>query len=81
LDEALRGLIDNTKLRRGYPLRSTRIIGRDAKFKDQALTAYVPVEWLKKGRNEIVVLELIKSGQDELHSIEKPILNMLGPSP
>ena len=42
-------------------------------------TLYVPVEWLKKGRNEIVILELIKSGQDQLHSLEKPILDRLGP--
>ncbi|HKZ65521.1 MAG TPA: beta-galactosidase, partial [Chitinophagaceae bacterium] len=32
-------------------------------------TVYVPVEWLKKGRNEIVVFELIKPGQDVLQGI------------
>jgi beta-galactosidase len=42
-------------------------------------TLYVPVEWLKKGANEIVVLELIKPEQQELHSVEKPILNVLNP--
>jgi beta-galactosidase len=41
-------------------------------------TLYVPVEWLKKGKNEVVVLELIKPEQEELHSLEKPILSMLG---
>lgn len=40
-------------------------------------TVYVPVEWLKKGRNEIVVLELIKAEQNTLRGIEKPILNSL----
>lgn len=40
-------------------------------------TLYVPVEWLKKGKNEVVVLELIKTEQDALHSLEKPILNVL----
>jgi len=40
-------------------------------------TLYVPVEWLKKGTNEVVVLELIKPGQEELHSLEKPILSVL----
>ena len=40
-------------------------------------TLYIPVEWLKKGKNEVVVLELIKPGQAELHSLEKPILNVL----
>jgi beta-galactosidase len=40
-------------------------------------TVYVPVEWLKKGRNEIAVLELLKPGENELTSLEKPILNLL----
>jgi len=40
-------------------------------------TIYVPVEWLKKGRNEIVVLELIKPQVSQLKSIEKPILEQL----
>jgi beta-galactosidase len=40
-------------------------------------TIYVPVEWLKKGRNEIVVLELLKPEQSQLKAIEKPILEQL----
>lgn len=40
-------------------------------------TVYVPVEWLKKGRNEIVVLELIKPAQAELKGISQPILDQL----
>lgn len=40
-------------------------------------TVYVPVEWLKKGRNEIVVLELLKPEQAHLEGIQKPILNRL----
>lgn len=40
-------------------------------------TVYVPVEWLKTGRNEIVVFELIKPEQNQLQGIEKPILNVL----
>jgi len=40
-------------------------------------TLYVPVEWLNKGSNDIVVLELIKPGQQELHSLAKPILDRL----
>jgi len=39
-------------------------------------TLYVPVEWLKKGTNEISVLELLKSG-DNLQAVEKPILGRL----
>lgn len=40
-------------------------------------TLYVPVEWLKKGTNEVVVLELIRPQQNELHSLEKPILDVV----
>ncbi|MFT3827488.1 MAG: beta-galactosidase [Chitinophagaceae bacterium] len=40
-------------------------------------TLYVPVEWLKKGSNEIVVFELIKPEQATLQSLEKPILSDL----
>ena len=40
-------------------------------------TLYVPVEWLKKGDNVIEVLELLKPGQNEIRSVEKPILNSL----
>ena len=40
-------------------------------------TLYLPAEWLKKGSNTIEVLELLKSGQNELTSLNKPILNEL----
>ena len=40
-------------------------------------TIYVPVEWLKSGKNEIMVLELIKPEQNLLRGVEKPNLNGL----
>jgi beta-galactosidase len=40
-------------------------------------TIYVPAEWLKKGRNEIIVFELLKSNQTELKGITRPILDVL----
>ena len=40
-------------------------------------TLYVPVEWLKKGTNEITVLELLKPEQTGLQAGEKPVLNMV----
>ncbi len=40
-------------------------------------TLYVPAEWLKKGANEIKVLELIKPEQELLESLEQPILSQL----
>ena len=38
---------------------------------------YVPVEWLKKGKNEIIVLELLKPSQTELHSSKTPVLDQI----
>lgn len=40
-------------------------------------TLYVPAEWLKVGKNEIVVLDLIENNQQTLHSLDKPILNQI----
>ena len=40
-------------------------------------TLYVPAEWLKKGPNEVVVLELLKSGQTVLQGLAKPILDQV----
>jgi beta-galactosidase len=40
-------------------------------------TLYVPQEWLKKGKNDIAVLELIKPEQNILKAIDQPILNTL----
>lgn len=40
-------------------------------------TIYLPAEWLKKGKNEIVVFELLKPKQHTLSSLAKPILNEL----
>ena len=41
-------------------------------------TLYVPVEWLKKGNNEITVLELIKPSENTLNAIDHPVLDVLG---
>lgn len=38
-------------------------------------TLYLPIEWLKKGKNEIVILELLKPQQTALTGIDKPILD------
>lgn len=40
-------------------------------------TLYVPAEWLRKGSNEVVVFELLATGQNRLPSLDKPILNVL----
>jgi beta-galactosidase len=40
-------------------------------------TLYVPAEWLKKGKNHVVVLELIKPEQSLLNTVDKAILSTL----
>jgi beta-galactosidase len=40
-------------------------------------TLYLPAEWLKKGHNDIVILELLKPQQDQLSGLSKPILDQL----
>lgn len=40
-------------------------------------TVYLPAEWLKKGKNEIVILELNKPEINQLSSLEQPILDQM----
>ncbi|MGM9478378.1 beta-galactosidase [Pedobacter sp. GSP4] len=40
-------------------------------------TLYIPKEWLKKGNNDVAVLELLKNDQQILKAIDQPILNTL----
>ena len=40
-------------------------------------TVYLPAEWLKKGTNEIEVLELLKPEQEELQGLDKPVLDQV----
>ncbi|AOM79440.1 glycoside hydrolase family 35 protein [Pedobacter steynii] len=40
-------------------------------------TLYLPAEWLKKGENEIVVLELYKPEQTTLSGLARPILDQI----
>lgn len=40
-------------------------------------TLYIPAPWLKKGKNEVVVFEMLKTWQKELQAIDEPILDQL----
>lgn len=42
-------------------------------------TLYLPVEWLKKGYNDVEVFELLKPEQNQLSGIDKPILDVVKP--
>lgn len=38
-------------------------------------TVYVPKEWLKEGKNEIIIFELLKPLENKLNALEYPILD------
>lgn len=40
-------------------------------------TLYLPAEWLKKGKNEVAVLELLKPAQVNLATTKQPILSVV----
>ena len=40
-------------------------------------TIYLPAEWLKVGKNEIIIFELLKTDQSKLQGLEMPILDQL----
>lgn len=40
-------------------------------------TIYVPAEWLKKGKNEVIVFEMNKPEQNTLSSLAEPVLSQL----
>lgn len=42
-------------------------------------TIYVPVEWLKKGSNEVIIFEMLKPGENSLQGLEHPVLDQLRP--
>ena len=42
-------------------------------------TAYIPAPWLRPGRNEVVVFDVVGPSRPELGGLEKPILNELHP--
>jgi len=40
-------------------------------------TIYVPAGWLKKGKNEVVVFDELRSGHTELKTLDRPVLDVL----
>jgi beta-galactosidase len=40
-------------------------------------TLYVPAEWLKKGRNEVLIFEQLRPEQAELRALDHPVLDHL----
>ncbi|HEY4206167.1 MAG TPA: beta-galactosidase, partial [Puia sp.] len=44
-------------------------------------TLYVPAEWLRKGRNEVVVFELLRPGEEVLRSLDHALLDEVRGNP
>ncbi|MCX6285315.1 MAG: beta-galactosidase [Bacteroidetes bacterium] len=42
-------------------------------------TLYVPAQWLKKGENEIVIIEQLKTEQEKIQFLDHPVLDQLQP--
>ncbi|NCI47709.1 glycoside hydrolase family 35 protein [Sediminibacterium soli] len=40
-------------------------------------TVYVPAEWLKRGKNEVFILELLKPANSSLSALDHPVLDQL----
>lgn len=40
-------------------------------------TLYIPAPWLREGKNEVVVFEMLKTWQEQLQAIDEPILDQL----
>jgi len=41
-------------------------------------TIYIPAQWLKKGENEIIIVEQLKPAQETIQFLDHPILDQLG---
>jgi beta-galactosidase len=76
INEAADTYLDMSRWGKGFVLVNGHHLGRYWNIGPQQ-TIYLPVEWLKKGENEIEVFEMLKPEQTELKGIETPILNVL----
>jgi beta-galactosidase len=66
---------------KGYLWINGRLLGRFWEIGPQQ-TLYVPGCWLKKGKNEVIVLDLVNPGQRSLEGLTDPVLdNVTRPHP
>jgi len=76
LDKVADTYLDMSKWGKGVVWVNGHNLGRYWSIGPQQ-TIYVPAEWLKAGRNEIIVFELLQPLQNELKGITQPILDKL----
>lgn len=76
LDHPADTYLDFTQWGKGFVWVNGHNLGRYWSIGPQQ-TVYVPAEWLKKGKNEIIVLELLKPNENILKGLKEPVLNKL----
>jgi len=76
LDQSGDTYLDMSKWGKGVVWVNGHNLGRYWEIGPQQ-TLYVPAEWLKKGDNELVVLELLNTGQTEIKSLKQPLLSVI----
>lgn len=76
LDEVADTFFDMRQFGKGSLWINGHHIGRYWQVGPQQ-TLYIPAPWLKKGKNEVVVFEMLKTWQSELQGLNYPILDQL----
>ncbi|KQR95498.1 beta-galactosidase [Chryseobacterium sp. Leaf180] len=66
--------LDMRKFGKGFVFLNGKNLGKYWKIGPQQ-TIYVPAAWLKKGKNELVVFDALKSGHTTISTVSKPILD------
>ena len=74
INEAQDTYLDMSKWGKGVVWINGHNLGRYWEIGPQQ-TLYVPAEWLRKGKNDIVVFEMLKPEQTILEALAKPILD------
>lgn len=77
LDDTADTYLDMTNWGKGVAWVNGHNLGRYWSIGPQQ-TLYVPGAWLKHGRNEVAVFEMLEDGQSSLPTIAAPILNEMG---
>jgi len=74
LTEVADTYLDMRKFGKGFVFLNGHNLGKYWQIGAQQ-TIYVPAVWLKKGKNEIVVFDQLKSGHQQIAALDHPILD------
>lgn len=70
--------LDMRNFGKGFVFLNGRNLGKYWQIGPQQ-TIYIPAAWLKKGKNELVVFDALKSGHTEISMVSKPVLDQNQP--